>query len=263
MNDISSQEPSVLVDVDNAVMTISMNRPAKKNAINIAMYIAMTKAINTAVNDSNIRVILFTGEQGCLTSGNDLTDFASAEANDLESPDNPITGFMRAFSVCPKPIVVSVDGLAVGIGTTLLLHADLVYANSEATFKLPFVNLGLCPEFAVSYLLPRLSGYVRAAELLLLGESFDASTAKELGLINDIVDNPWQHAKKQCRKLAAQPPSAIRETKALMRGPLRESTQRSTDKEISVFIKTLAGPEFKESVTAFFEKRDPDFSDFS
>lgn len=248
----------VLVDTDTGVMTIQLNRPAKKNALNLDMYRAMTTALNSAVEDLGVRVILFTGTEGCFTSGNDLADFANA--SDLLAVDNPIVAFMTALSKCPKPVVVAVDGLAVGIGTTLLMHSDLVYASSAAKFKLPFVSLGLCPEFGASFLLPRIVGYAKAAQWLLFGEFFSSAEALSSGLINEVVEEPLVYAKAQCMTLAQQAPAAVRSAKALMKAPLQSELDHVITTEIEAFTKALQGEEFKEAVTAFFEKRQPNFS---
>ena len=257
----SSSNPDnnlVLIDIDTGVMTIQLNRPDKKNALNLEMYRAMAAALSAAVDDIAVRVILFAGSEGCFTSGNDLADFANA--SDLLAANNPIVTFMTALSKCPKPVVVAVDGLAVGIGTTLLMHSDLVYASPAATFKLPFVSLGLCPEFGASFLLPRIVGYAKAAQWLLFGEFFSSTEALNTGLINDVVDAPLAYAKAQSIKLAQQAPAAVRSAKALMKAPLQPELDDVITTEIEMFTKALQGDEFKEAVTAFFEKRQPNFS---
>lgn len=257
-NSLSPNNDLVLVDIDTGVMTIQLNRPAKKNALNLDMYRTMTSALNSAIEDFGVRVILFAGSEGCFTSGNDLADFANA--SDLLAADNPIVAFMTALSKCPKPVVVAVDGLAVGIGTTLLMHSDLVYASSAATFKLPFVSLGLCPEFGASFLLPRIVGYAKAAQWLLFGEFFSSGEALDAGLINEIVEEPLAYAKAQSMVLAQQAPAAVRSAKALMKAPLQPELDQVITTEIEVFTNALQGEEFKEAVTAFFEKRQPNFS---
>lgn len=257
-NSLNQHNDLVLVTIDTGVMTIQLNRPAKKNALNLDMYRAMTSALRSAVEDSGVRVILFAGSEGCFTSGNDLADFAGA--SDLLAADNPIVTFMAAMSKCPKPVVVAVDGLAVGIGTTLLMHSDLVYASPASTFKLPFVSLGLCPEFGASFLLPRIVGYAKATQWLLFGEFFSSSEALDAGLINEVVEKPLAYAKAQSMTLAQQAPAAVRSAKALMRAPLQPELDQVITTEIELFTKALQGEEFKEAVTAFFEKRQPNFS---
>ena len=259
-NSSVNRDDLILVSIDAHVMTIAFNREEKKNAINVVMYRALTSALNTAVADASIRVILLAGSDGCFTSGNDLADFASA--SDLLAVDNPIVEFMKTLSQCPKPVVVAVDGMAVGIGTTLLMHCDLIYASPTAVFKLPFVSLGLCPEFGASLLLSRIAGYPKAAQWLLLGEAFDSVAAHDAGLINAVVDKPLAYAHAQCVKLAQQAPAAIRAAKALMKAPQKMELDKVMVAEITQFTEALQGAEFKEAVTAFFEKRKPDFSAF-
>jgi len=252
----------IVVKRRDGVQIIVIDRPEKKNALNLAMYRAMTAAISQASEDRDIRVVLLQGHDDCFTSGNDLVDFANlvAEPDKLNSPDNPILQFMKALERCPKPVLAAVNGSSVGIGTTMLLHCDLVYCGPSASFSLPFANLGLCPEYACSYLLPRLVGHVKAAEWLYLGESFDGAAALEAGLVNAVVENVEAHAEKVCNKLLLQPPAALRQTKALLKAATRGQVAESMDNEIRDFVSALAGPEFSEAVSAFFEKRTADFS---
>ncbi len=246
---------------DAAVLELRINRPECKNALNLAMYQTLAGAINDAPS-RGIRALVLCGEGECFTSGNDLSDFANA--GELTAGDNPIKQFIYAMLDCPIPIVVAVHGVAVGIGTTLLLHSDLVYAAPDARFRLPFVNLGLCPEFASSLMLPSIAGRVKAAEWLLLGEFFSAQDALAGSVINRIVDDPHSEARSQAQKLARQAPGALREAKALMRDhPPRALLDAVLQKEFEAFSKRLAGPEFAEAAAAFFEKRPADFSSFN
>lgn len=251
---------SVAVAKDAGMAEISLHRPERKNALNRAMYAALSEAVEDAVQDDSVRVLLLAGSEGCFTSGNDLADFANASG--LAGADNPVERFMTALANCPKPVVVAVEGVAVGIGTTVLLHADLVYAAADASFRTPFVNLGLCAEYGSSWLLPRLVGHVKAAEWLLLGEAFDAAEAQTAGLINAVVDNPLTVARQQALKLCAQPPEAVRATKMLMKQGSAPSVKAAMERELEQFGRALQGREVKEAVTAFFEKRKPDFSGF-
>ncbi len=245
---------------DGGILELRINRPERKNALNLAMYQTMAEALSEAPA-RGVRAVVLCGEGECFTSGNDLADFANASL--LIADDNPIKQFIYAMIDCPIPIVVAVHGVAVGIGTTLLLHSDLVYAAPDARFRLPFANLGLCPEFASSYLLPRIAGRVKAAEWLLLGEFFSAEDARSAGLINAIDDDPYALARAQAVKLAQQAPGALREAKALMRDhPPREVLDAVLQKEFEAFSQRLSGPEFAEAVAAFFEKRPADFSSF-
>jgi len=253
-------QESIQVTTEDAVMCLRICRPERKNALNMAMYTLLADAIEQASSDPNVKVVCLLGSDGCFTAGNDLADFSALEAFDANMPT---LRFMRALAQCPKPVVVAVAGVAVGIGTTLLLHCDLVYAAANARFSMPFVNLGLCPEYASSYLLPRLVGYVRAAEWLLLGEAFGAEEALKAGLINSIVDTPEQTALAQCLKLARQPPEAVRQAKKLLKAGIESPVEDAMEAELQQFAKGLAGPEFKEAVSAFFAKRAPDYSRFS
>jgi enoyl-CoA hydratase/carnithine racemase len=241
---------------NNGVLELMMQRPAQKNALNISLYAALAEVFENIPPAT--RAVLLYGAEGNFTSGNDLSDFASLNLPFDEQ--HPLLRFMRGLALCPIPVVAAVEGVAVGIGTTMLLHCDLVYAHTDAVFRLPFVNLGLCPEYASSLLLPRLAGHVRAAELLLLGEKFSAVRALDCGLINAVTDNPLTMARTQCEKLCRQAPEAIRITKHLLKAPLQEPTLQVMQREGELFKQRLQSEEFKEAVTAFFEKRPADFS---
>ena len=244
--------------VIDGVMELEIDRPKKKNALSQAMYVGLTEAIKKAGEDSSIKVVLLFGADHNLCSGNDLADFAGGAG--FGTSDSPILNFLRAFSSCSKPIVVAVEGVAVGIGTTLLTHSDLIYASSNARFKLPFVSLGLCPEFASSMILPKLVGHAKAAEWLLLGSEFSPQEALETGLINAVVDEPIVKAREVAQQLARQAPKAVQTTKALMKRAIVNDIDEAIEAEIVEFEAALKGEEFKEAVTAFFEKRSPDFS---
>ncbi len=241
------------------VLELMINRPDRKNALNLAMYQSLAEQVLGA-EERGARVILLHGTGDCFTSGNDLSDFANGA--ELTKEDNPISRFIFALFRCPIPVVVAAHGVAVGIGTTLLMHSDLVYAHDQARFRLPFVNLGLCPEFASSVVLPRLAGHAKAAEWLMLGEFFSASEACVAGLVNAVVDEPLTVAREQAQKLAMQPPAALKKAKALMKGPDQALLESVIRKEFVAFADGLQGKEFAEAVTAFFEKREPDFSSF-
>lgn len=247
----------VACDCSEGVMEISLCRPDRKNALNQAMYRELADVIGQAVADADTRVLLLSGSDGCFTSGNDLVDFANAPEliSGVNPGANPIVRFMTALAHCPKPVVVAVEGVAVGIGTTLLLHADLVYAAPDASFRLPFANLGLCPEYASSWLLPRLVGHAKAAEWLLLGEFFTAEDARAAGLINGIVDKPVVVARNQAQKLASQPPVAVTTAKALMKQGSATEIESAMQRELREFARALQGDEFKAAVQAFFNKQ--------
>ncbi|WP_298432267.1 enoyl-CoA hydratase-related protein [Geobacter sp.] len=251
----------ILVESREGVLCIRMNRPEKKNALTRAMYRIMADAIAQADADDAVRVILITGTGDCFTSGNDLADFRDASTSDRERERNP---FMPAISRAKKPVVAAVSGVAVGIGTTMLLHCDLVYAGTGARFQLPFVNLGLCPELGSSVLLPLLMGHQRAAELLLLGEPFGAESARELGIVNGVCADAelLETAFGKARQLAAQPPASVRLTKALMKRAREVAVMTVMEEEIAHFGERLRSPEAAEAFQAFAERRKPDFSRF-
>lgn len=258
---INSPIPQILARLDNRVLTLSFNRPERKNALTLAMYGALADLIKSADADNEVRVLVVTGTDEFFTSGNDLMDFM----NEPEIHDNhPVVRFMETLRHCSKPVVAVVRGHAIGIGTTMLLHCDLVYAADDARLQLPFVNLGLCPEYASSYLVPRLVGQQKAAELFLLGEHFSGVEAEALGLVTKAV--PWdeltEYSRAKIARLAQQPPGAVRRTKALLRVATSVAVDSSLSTEYTGFAAGLASDECKESVTAFFEKRAPDFSQF-
>ncbi|MFX1513851.1 MAG: enoyl-CoA hydratase [Promethearchaeota archaeon] len=251
----------MLIDPQDGILRIQFNRPEKKNAITLAMYTALTEAIKKADTDDSIRVIFITGTEDCFTAGNDLTDFMKTPATDTSAP---VFVFMKTISQAEKPIVAAVNGLAIGIGTTMLLHCDLVYAGESTLFQLPFIKLGICPELGSTLILPQMAGYQRAAELLLLGEFFDAKTAREIGFVNTICTDTevYDVALVSAQELAAQAPTALRVTKSLMKRPTTPVIDETIDEEINQLIRLLDGPEAKEALTAFKERRKPDFSQF-
>ncbi|MBC7610133.1 MAG: enoyl-CoA hydratase [Polaromonas sp.] len=255
----TSTVPEILTHLDAGVMTLTINRLARKNSINAAMYGAMADVLEAADLDASVRAMVIQGHESIFSAGNDISDFLNKPSS---TPDAPVFRFMHGISSFSKPIVAAVCGPAVGIGTTLLLHCDLIYAGDNAAFSMPFVNLGLCPELASSYLVPQLMGYPRAAEALLLGEPFSAETALEMGLINRIVPPPEVSAlaQQQARKLAAKPLSSLIETKRLMKkGAASIVTERIVEENAS-FGRLLSAPAAREAFTAFMEKRKPDFS---
>ena len=234
---------------EGAVQRIQLNRPDKKNAI------------TAADADRSVRVMLLHGAGDAFTAGNDLHDFL---ANPAQTEDRPAFRFLHAISHAAKPIVAAVHGVAIGIGTTMLGHCDLVYAAEGTRFHLPFVNLGLCPEGASSVLLPLTAGYQRAAELLMLAEPFDAAKAREIGLVTEVVPGPQllATAAAAAQKLAAKPPQSLRLTKQLLKRALMPQIEAALAAELNAFAARLASPEAKEAFTAFFEKRPADFSKY-
>ena len=247
----------ILTSQADGILTVSFNRPEKKNALTGAMYATLADTLEAADSDRTVRVILFTGNGGAFTAGNDLQDFLN---NPPQGDDTPVFRFLRAISTASKPMIAAVCGVAVGVGTTMLLHCDLVYAAGDAKLSLPFVNLALVPEAASSLLLPAMIGHHRAAELLLLGEPFTAETAKEYGIVNMIVSSEQllDTALTAARKIAAKPPTAVRLTKQLLRQSRGDVAGQMAAEGVH-FRAQLKSAEAREAMTAFFEKRPPKF----
>jgi enoyl-CoA hydratase/carnithine racemase len=245
----------------NGVATIEIARPEKKNALTVEMYQAMAEALRAAKADGAVRAVLLTGQPGIFTSGNDLEDFMQRPRQGM---DSPVFQFMRALLDCDKPVVAAVTGAAIGIGTTMLLHCDFVYVADDARLAMPFASLGLVPEFASSLLVPALMGPRRAAEKLLLGDPFTAEMAVECGIANAVLPagEVVGHARRIAERFNALPPSAVRETKRLMREPQRAAILATVQTEGEAFGARLTSPEAREAFQAFFEKRKPDFSKF-
>ena len=252
----------VLVEKKDRVLRVELARPEKKNALSPEMYAALASAFAAADADAEVRVLLVHGASGCFTSGNDVKDFLEL---DRAPGASPASGFLRAIAAAKKPVVAAVGGPAVGIGTTMLLHFDLIYAAPNARFQLPFVPLGLLPEAASSLLLPAIAGYQRAAELLLLGQPFTAEKARAAGIVTEIVPEAelLDTARKAALALAALPPASVRLTKELMKRALAPAVRERMDEELVLFGERLRSPEAKEALGAFMEKRKPDFSRFS
>jgi enoyl-CoA hydratase/carnithine racemase len=258
----------------DGVATIEIARPEKKNALTQPMYTAMSDALEAAAGDPAVRAVLFTGQPGIFTSGNDIEDFAARGRADAGQggagsagsavSDTPVGRFLITLARFPKPVVVAVTGAAIGIGTTMLLHSDLVYVSDEARLVMPFVSLGLVPEFASSLLVPQLMGGRRAAEKLLLGEPITPEQAVEWGIANAVIPagEVAKHARRMAERFNTLPPGAVREAKALMRAPQRELIEQTIQTEGRVFGERLKTPEAMEAFMAFFQKRKPDFSKF-
>lgn len=252
---------SIVTATLDRVATIEIARPQKKNALTVAMYQAMAEALEAACADAGVRAVLITGQPGIFTSGNDLEDFVQRPP---ASEDSPVFRFMRALVQCDKPVVAAVTGAAIGIGTTMLLHCDLVYVADDAQLAMPFVGLGLVPEFASSLLLPQRIGHARAAQRLLLGDPFGAAEAVELGIANAVLPagEVVRHARRIAERFNALPPAAVREAKRLLRAPQTEAVLATIRTEGEAFVQALRSPEAREAFQAFFEKRKPDFSKF-
>jgi len=245
----------------NGVATVEIARPEKKNAITQAMYQQMADAINAAAADASVRAVLITGQPGIFTSGNDIEDFMQRPPGNLESP---AFVFMKALMGCEKPVIAAVTGAAIGIGTTMLLHCDFVYVSDEARLAMPFVSLGLVPEFASSLIVPQLMGNARAAEKILLGDPFTGADAVEVGIANAVLpaNEVVNHARRIAERFNALPPGAVRDTKKLMRRARSQAALETIGVEGKVFAERLQSPEAKEAFSAFFQKRKPDFSKF-
>lgn len=247
-------------EVRDRVARIRFDRIDKKNALTADMYAQLGAAFRAAEDDASVRAVLLHGTEECFTAGNDVADF-------LKRPSGGTPPAKALFDVLPwmkKPVVAAVGGPAVGIGSTLLLHCDLVYAAPNARFQLPFVPLGIVPEFGSTYLLPLLAGYQRAAELLLLGQPFTAQKAYDAGIITAVVpqDTLLLEAEKAANTLAALPPESIRLTKRLMKARHAQPLAATIEEEMRIFGERLQSPEAKEALSAFLEKRKPDFSRF-
>ena len=247
--------------IENRIAFVELARLDKKNALTADMYAGLADAIAKADADPQVRALLLHGAPDCFCAGNDVADF-------LKRPPlvegSPSARFFGAMQELRKPLVAAVGGPAVGIGTTMLLHCDLVYAASNARFQLPFVPLGITPEFGSTYILPLLAGYQRAAELLLLGQPFTAQKAYEVGIVTAVVpqENLFSEAQKAAAALAALPPESIRLTKQMMKKRHAQAVRETIAEEVKVFGERLGSAEAKEAMSAFLEKRKPDFSRF-
>jgi enoyl-CoA hydratase/carnithine racemase len=250
----------IVVSVENRILTLRLDRLEKKNALTRGMYLGMIEALKQADAAPNVRVVLITGTEACFTAGNDLVDFANAKPGET----SPAILYLQTLAAAQKPVIAAVGGVAVGIGTTMLLHCDLVYASSDARFQLPFVNLGLCPEAGSSTLLPALMGHRKAAELLYFGEPFTAATAQEVGIVNTVVasNELLNMATEKARQLAEKPPAALRITKALLKRGSANAIAEAMANETEQFAALLQGPEAKEAMMAFMQRRKADFSQF-
>jgi enoyl-CoA hydratase/carnithine racemase len=245
----------------DGVATIEIARPEKKNALTVAMYQQMADAIGAAHDDGTVRAILIHGQPDIFTAGNDLEDFMKNPPADEKAP---VFQFMAALGYSEKPVIAAVNGAAVGIGTTMLLHCDFAYCADNAMFSMPFVSLGLCSEFASSLLVPLSAGYHKAAEKLLLGEPMSAEEALEMRIVNRILPpgEVLDYARKQALRFNGLPPTSVRETKRLMKAGWRSVTEKIIQDEAKSFARMLRTDEAKEAFNAFFERRKPDFSRF-
>lgn len=242
-------------EISNRVLTISMNRPEKKNALTSEMYLTMAELLTRADVEKEVKCVVIQGQIDLFTSGNDVKDFLNSDRTKVP----PAIHFLKAISNFSKPLIGAVGGQAIGIGTTMLMHCDLVVATSSAKFQLPFVNLGLCPEAASSYLFPQMAGSKLANQLFFLGEVFNASTAKEAGIVNYITEeiDLFNKVKDLATKISEQPSEALISTKRLLKAHTFEKIQSVMDSEFIEFSRLLVSPACKEIFTAFLEKRLP------
>ncbi len=244
---------SVIAVTEQGVLTLTLARPEKKNALSATMYQQLSAALTQASNDDSIRVVLLTGSDNCFCAGNDLVDFLAGGSLNHE---HPTVQFLHILSQFDKPLIAAVAGLAIGIGTTALLHCDLVYATAESRFQLPFTALGLCPEAASSLLLPRLIGYQRAAQYLLLGEAFDGEQALQMGLVNQLAtaDALLALAQQKARQLAALPAQAVQQSKRLLKQPMQQQVQHVLHQELAEFEQLLHSTDCKAALNRFFSR---------
>jgi enoyl-CoA hydratase/carnithine racemase len=249
----------IVTERSGSILRIELNRPAKKNAMTAAMYTSLADLLNEAGKDDHVRVVLLHGAGDSFTAGNDLEDFMKNPPGPGESPQAQLIHALINFD---KPLVAAVHGAAVGSGTTMLTYFDFVYAGQSTKFQMPFINLGLVPEFGTSYSVPRRIGYLRATEIILLGQPFDAARAAELGFVTAVVPDAGllAMATETAQKLAEKPASALRACKKLLKRSLREQIEQAVDTELEEFTARLRSVDTKEAITAFFEKRQPDFT---
>ncbi len=254
-----STDAHVLAETAGGVCTITLNRPEKRNAFTVAMYQRCVDVLRGAAADSSVRAVLLTGAGSAFTSGNDVADFPNMPTNPA---DNPAFQLLLALLDFEKPVVAAVNGSAVGVGVTLLLHCDLVYVADNAKLLMPFVSLGLVPEGASSLLVPRMAGMAKANELLLLAEPFDADTAVAAGIATRALpaSEVVAFARSRAARLVELPAASLRAAKKLLRDPIRERVRTTLFDEAVLFGQRLGSPEAAEAFAAFFEKRKPDFS---
>lgn len=246
-----------IVERKDGILYLTMDNPSKKNAISRDMYLQMAGALNEVATDHDIRAVLIRGSGGVFSSGNDVSGF-NTPAGEVPAPQQFISALVRF----PKPIVAQVEGLAVGIGVTMLLHCDLIYVAEDCKLRMPFVNLGVVPEAGSSYLLPRLMGAAKAAELILLGKMFSGAEAEKLGIATAAMpaDQVAGAAEAAAAALVKQPLMAMMKSRALMKDVSGEALEQRIEDEFVQFFEGLQGPEFAEAAAAFAQKREPDFS---
>lgn len=260
---IQQPHPHLNATLQNGILTLAIHRPEAKNALYGELYLKIAEAFDQADQDQNVRVVILRGENADFTAGNDMKDFMQFIQTPLQGQagDAPPFVVLKAAARFSKPLIAAVRGVAIGIGVTILLHADLVYSDETALFQIPFVSLGLSPEGASSRLLIQQAGYHKAAELLFTAQKFNSDIALNTGIVNAVVKDVYATAHTQAEHLAALPLASLRQTKALMKHNLKEIVQ-CIDDEAEIFMQRVASVEMKEALTAFMQKRQPDFSQF-
>ncbi|WP_120430391.1 enoyl-CoA hydratase-related protein [Acinetobacter baylyi] len=261
---IQQPHPHLNANLENGVLTLALNRAETKNALYGELYLWLAQALDDADQSNDVRVVILRGADRDFTAGNDMKDFMGFIQKPYEGKagDQPPFVLLKSAANFSKPLIVAIQGVAIGIGVTILLHADLVYADQTALFQIPFVSLGLSPEGAASRLLVKQAGYHRAAELLFTAKKFNAELAEKAGLVNQISDDVYTQAHQIALQLAALPLASIKQSKALMKQDLAD-TIKCIDDEAEIFMQRVRSPEMKEAVQAFMQKRQPDFSQFS
>ncbi len=251
-------------NLENGILTLAINRPEAKNALYGELYLWIAKALDEADQDRDVRVVILRGADADFSAGNDMKDFMAFISQPLvgKEGDGPPFVLLKSAARLSKPLICAIRGVAIGIGVTILLHADLVYSDSTALFQIPFVSLGLSPEGASSKLLIQQAGYHKAAELLLTAQKFNSEKALAAGLINSIEDDVYGHALRQAQTLAALPLASLIQTKKMMKHNLEEIIQ-CVDDEAVIFMQRVKSPEMAEAVAAFMQKRKPDFAQFN
>lgn len=261
---IQHAQQHLQANLQDGILTLAIDRSEAKNALYGDLYLSIAQALDEADQSPLVRVVILRGVDADFTAGNDMKDFLKFTQTPLtvKAGFTPPFVLLKAAARFSKPLICAVRGVAIGIGVTILLHADLVYADSSALFQIPFVSLGLSPEGASSKLLVQQAGYHKAAEYLLTANKFDSQVALQMQLINGIYDNVYEHAYHQAQHLAKLPLASLKQTKALMKHNLKEIIE-CIDHEAEIFMKRVASPEMAEAVAAFMQKRQPDFSQFN
>ena len=261
---IQQPHPHLQANLEHGILTLAINRADAKNALYGELYLCIANAFDQADASKEVRVVILRGAEQDFTAGNDMKDFMGFIQKPLEGKagDAPPFVLLKAAARFSKPLIIGVKGVAIGIGVTILLHADMVYADNSALFQIPFVSLGLSPEGAASRLLVQQAGYHKAAELLFTAKKFNAATATQAGLVNDVVEDVYATAQQTAEQLAALPLASLKQTKALMKKDLADIIT-CVDEEAEIFMQRVRSPEMMEAVQAFMQKRKPDFSQFN